>query len=140
MIWSENPTQPLKERESLATTVFGKDKERKMSVLEREWCFKAIRGCFWLWRDIYWPMMRGGGRGGAGEKEGGKERKKRYLVYNSKRVANDICDLFKCADLQNIFSICYFVVFFYCVRKQEKTLVGFVMIIIFLSTSNLRIN
>jgi len=40
-------------------------------------CYKAIRGCFWRWREIS-QWLKGRGR-----ERGGNERE-RYLVFNSK--------------------------------------------------------
>jgi hypothetical protein len=49
-------------------------------------------------RERSQPLVRQSVRGGAGkiEREGENEReKRRYLVFNSKQFAHDICDLFK---------------------------------------------
>jgi hypothetical protein len=48
-----------------------------------------------------------GGRAGVGER-GNEIKKKRCMIFNSKRVADDICDLFKCIGFQNIFSVVLF--------------------------------
>jgi hypothetical protein len=70
----------------LATTGFAR--ERKMSVLEREECFRDAKGCFRWWRDKSRPMVRGEEWG---KERGGKERKKEEvwsLIRNKSQIAS----------------------------------------------------
>jgi hypothetical protein len=75
----------LIETESLATAGFAR--ERKMSVLEREECFRDAKGCFRWWSDKSRPVVRGEEWG---KERGGKERKKEEvwsLIQNKSQIA-----------------------------------------------------